>query len=134
MIILHCICLYDQPNTANYSCNSRATSNQVLDEKKITIPYKDIDNVSIIRSKYSISSSWFESGLQKRSWMKCLKKIENYWLNPRIGGRIMTIMWKFALLASIKDPQVSYSFARGPKLQQWWLSDAWTIFVGLSPT
>lgn len=103
--------------------------------KKIsqTIPYKDIDNVSIIRSKYSISSSWFESGLQKRSWMKCLKKIENYCLNPRIGGRIMTIMWKFALLASIKDPQVSYSFARGPKLQQWRLSDAWTIFVGLSP-
>lgn len=47
----------------NYLCNLREIFNWVLDEKKIIIFYKDIDNVFIICFKYSIFFFWFEFGL-----------------------------------------------------------------------
>lgn len=79
--------MYDQPNTTKYSCNSRATSNRVLDGKKSLYLIK----ISTMSPLYALSTAYpplgsnlvCRNGLGWNVWRR--SKI-TAWIPEKAGG------------------------------------------------
>lgn len=93
----------------------------------------NVNQITTSCSEYCKPSSWFESCLQKWSWMKVLEKMENEGLNSRVGRRFMAIMRKFSLLAFVQRPDITNLFPKCSKCHHWWFWNACTVSVRLCP-